>query len=86
MAPAFALNRRLRDFGHMAVKSPCSRECRLDPAGVACLGCGRTLDEIQHWLSMDDDERRSVIAALPQRRAALLRQADPLAYRALYGA
>jgi predicted Fe-S protein YdhL (DUF1289 family) len=35
---------------------------------------------------MDDDERRSVIAALPQRRAALLRQADPLAYRALYGA
>jgi predicted Fe-S protein YdhL (DUF1289 family) len=64
----------------MALMSPCTQECRLDPAGLACLGCGRTLDEIQHWISMGDEARRRVLAALPERRAAMLLAADPLAY------
>jgi predicted Fe-S protein YdhL (DUF1289 family) len=69
----------------MSIASPCTQECRLDPAGLACLGCGRTLDEIQHWISMGDDARRCIMAALPGRRAAMLLAADPRAYRAEYG-
>jgi predicted Fe-S protein YdhL (DUF1289 family) len=42
------------------------------PAGLACLGCGRTLDEIQHWISMGEDARRRVLAELPRRRAAMV--------------
>jgi predicted Fe-S protein YdhL (DUF1289 family) len=69
----------------MAMISPCTQECRLDPSGTACLGCGRTLDEIQHWISMGEEERRRLMEELPGRRAAMLLQADPLAYRALFG-
>jgi predicted Fe-S protein YdhL (DUF1289 family) len=56
----------------MTITSPCTQECRLDPAGLACLGCGRTLDEIQHWISMGEDARRRVLAELPRRRAAMV--------------
>ncbi len=43
--------------------SPCTGVCTLD-ADDRCLGCGRTLDEIAAWGSMDADRQRAVVAAL----------------------
>lgn len=53
------------------VASPCNGVCRLDAATGWCLGCGRTIDEIAAWSTLDDDGRRRVWAALPARRARL---------------
>ena len=52
------------------VASPCISVCRMDDASGLCVGCLRTLDEIAAWSLLDSDEKRAVIAALPQRRAA----------------
>ena len=43
----------------------------MDPRRGVCLGCCRTLDEIMCWSGMNDAERDSVMAELPQRRRAL---------------
>ncbi len=50
------------------VKSPCIRVCELDPARRHCLGCLRTVEEITRWGTMSADQRRAVLAALPDRR------------------
>ncbi len=36
--------------------SPCTDNCRLDEQGV-CLGCYRTLDEINRWFQSSNQER-----------------------------
>lgn len=54
--------------------SPCVRLCVLDPADNVCEGCGRTADEIAHWIQFSDTERRAIMAALPARLA--LRHAE----------
>lgn len=51
------------------VASPCLRLCALDGATGLCTGCGRTIEEIAGWSRMSDDERRAVIARLPERTA-----------------
>jgi hypothetical protein len=51
------------------VPSPCVSICRMDAAGVLCLGCYRTLDEIAAWSMLDADAKRAVLAALASRRA-----------------
>lgn len=56
------------------LKSPCVRNCCLDDEDV-CMGCGRTLDEIRSWTSLDDNRRREVLALAEARR----RQRDPSA-------
>jgi predicted Fe-S protein YdhL (DUF1289 family) len=48
--------------------SPCTKVCVLDAAQRQCTGCARTVDEIARWWSMRDDEKRTVLAQLPQRR------------------
>ena len=53
------------------VPSPCISVCAMDPAGVLCLGCYRTLDEIAVWSVLDADAKRAVLAALPARRGAV---------------
>jgi hypothetical protein len=60
------------EAGEAPVASPCVSVCVLDPAGSGvCTGCGRTLDEIAAWVDLTNDERRSVIARLPQRLDAM---------------
>lgn len=51
-----------------AVPSPCISVCRIDAASGWCEGCLRTIDEIARWSLLDDDEKRQVLFALPQRR------------------
>ena len=53
------------------VASPCNNVCRIDDASGWCVGCLRTLDEIAAWASVDDDQRRAVLAELPARREQL---------------
>jgi len=57
------------------VPSPCVSVCTMDPAGMLCLGCFRTLDEIAVWSVLDANAKRAVLAALPARRGAV--RTDP---------
>lgn len=59
-----------------ADKSPCVRNCCLDEQDV-CLGCGRTLDEIKIWSSVDVD-RRAEIKVLAAARVLERRRRFPL--------
>ncbi|MCC5810164.1 MAG: DUF1289 domain-containing protein [Ectothiorhodospiraceae bacterium] len=43
-------------------ESPCVGLCQLDRVSGHCIGCGRTLDEIGHWVGMDVERKREVIA------------------------
>jgi predicted Fe-S protein YdhL (DUF1289 family) len=52
------------------VPSPCTSVCAMDNAWGYCVGCFRTLDEIAAWSVLDAPAKRSVLAALPARRAA----------------
>ena len=57
-----------------AIVSPCTRLCAIDPVTRLCAGCGRTLDEIANWLNYDNNRRRRIMEALPERMA---RMAEP---------
>ena len=50
-----------------AIASPCNKICTVDPVSGLCLGCGRTLQEIERWTAYSDTERARVMAELPQR-------------------
>ncbi|MEM9107660.1 MAG: DUF1289 domain-containing protein [Pseudomonadota bacterium] len=49
------------------VESPCILVCSIDQITGYCFGCGRTGDEIAAWLNYTDQERKSVMEALPER-------------------
>ncbi len=50
-----------------AIETPCVKICVVDPNSGLCLGCGRTLSEIAGWSGFTGEERRRVMAELPQR-------------------
>ena len=54
-----------------AIDSPCNKVCTLDPVSALCLGCGRTLREIELWPRLGPDERRRIMAELAARKSAL---------------
>ncbi len=49
------------------IESPCVRICVVHPEARICTGCLRSIDEIARWSKMSADERRDIIAALPDR-------------------
>jgi predicted Fe-S protein YdhL (DUF1289 family) len=53
------------------IDSPCNKVCTVDPISALCLGCGRSLAEIEGWVGFSADERARVMAQLPQRLASL---------------
>ena len=53
----------------MAIVSPCTKVCTIDPRSGLCRGCGRTLDEIGRWMSLSESERNRIMTELPRRRA-----------------
>jgi predicted Fe-S protein YdhL (DUF1289 family) len=57
--------------GQGEVPSPCVRICFIHPPTGYCVGCLRTLDEIAAWGSLDNREKREVLARLPDRRRRL---------------
>ena len=52
------------------IKSPCTKVCVVHPAHAICIGCGRSLDEIAHWIALSEAERAAIMAQLPARLAA----------------
>ena len=53
------------------IESPCIKICVVHPEARICTGCLRTIDEITQWSRMSPEDRRTVMAALPARRAEL---------------
>lgn len=53
------------------IASPCIKVCAVDGRANACLGCGRTLQEIGVWTRLTDAERAAIMADLPARKARL---------------
>ena len=53
------------------IESPCVRICVVHPEARICTGCYRTMDEIARWSKMDSEERRDIMAALPDRAPML---------------
>jgi predicted Fe-S protein YdhL (DUF1289 family) len=51
----------------MCVPSPCTGLCMLSPSRRLCLGCGRSLEEIQAWPELTDAERRSILSRIEAR-------------------
>ncbi|MGR3652016.1 MAG: DUF1289 domain-containing protein [Roseovarius sp.] len=55
------------------VESPCVRVCVVHPEARICTGCLRSIDEITRWSKMSTEERRTIMATLPD-RADLLKK------------
>jgi predicted Fe-S protein YdhL (DUF1289 family) len=66
MFPAVSANRA----SMVAIESPCIKVCVLDPRSQHCVGCGRSLAEIERWAALSAEERRRIMAELPVRLAA----------------
>jgi hypothetical protein len=49
------------------VKSPCVEVCLLDFEKGFCVGCKRTLKEIEHWRDMSTDKKLALIEELKTR-------------------
>lgn len=56
------------------IESPCRRVCVLDPVTDLCIGCGRTRAEIAAWRNLAPDQRRAVMAHLPDRLRDMTRR------------
>jgi predicted Fe-S protein YdhL (DUF1289 family) len=54
-----------------AIETPCDNICTLDQESGLCLGCGRSLAEIERWTVFNDAERSRVMNELPRRLEAL---------------
>ncbi|MCL2657148.1 MAG: DUF1289 domain-containing protein [Betaproteobacteria bacterium] len=52
-----------------AVPSPCIGVCQLDPKSGLCIGCLRTVEEIEAWSNASELLRRAILRALVERRA-----------------
>lgn len=50
-----------------SVPSPCIAVCQVDPRSNLCIGCRRHIDEIREWPIMTAEQKRAVLAALPDR-------------------
>jgi hypothetical protein len=57
-----------------AIETPCDNICTLDRASGLCLGCGRSLAEIERWTAFNDAERSRVMKQLPRRLEAVRAQ------------
>ncbi len=65
------------DTGNDAVASPCISICRMDEVSGLCEGCLRNLDEIAFWSVLDNDDKRTVLAQIEQRRLSVFSQPTP---------
>lgn len=56
------------------IESPCTLVCSIDKNSGYCFGCGRTSDEIGAWTLYSAEERRRIMAKLPERLEAVERK------------
>ena len=74
MAEAIGIFVTMNMMPQPAIETPCVKVCVVDPETGFCIGCGRTRSEIGGWLGMSADQRRSVMAELPERVGTLTRR------------
>jgi predicted Fe-S protein YdhL (DUF1289 family) len=55
------------------IKSPCKNVCKLDPNTGLCLGCKRSIEEINNW-NLKDNEEKIIITKKVQNRELLLKK------------
>lgn len=53
------------------IQSPCQKICVMHPGAAICVGCNRTTEEITNWMRYSDEERRAIMADLPNRGGEL---------------
>lgn len=63
------MNTRFTDPDGHLIESPCIGVCTIDPVRDICSGCGRSVPEIAGWRRFSAEERRTVMAELPDRLA-----------------
>jgi predicted Fe-S protein YdhL (DUF1289 family) len=51
----------------LSVKSPGINVCRIDSKNNICLGCGRSIKEISHWINMNNKEKEKLLLSLKNR-------------------
>ncbi len=51
-----------------SVPSPCISVCQVDPRSSRCIGCLRHVDEIRNWPILTAEQKRAILAELPQRK------------------
>ena len=51
------------------VQSPCVGVCSMDDSTGLCLGCYRTMDEIQQWWDLDNLHKQALVALVSAREA-----------------
>jgi len=50
------------------IESPCVNICVVHPEARICTGCLRSIDEIGAWSQMSAEDRRRIMAELPDRK------------------
>lgn len=53
------------------VESPCISVCAMDDNSGLCLGCYRTLNEIQGWWDFDNTVKQRIVDAASERQQAV---------------
>ena len=53
------------------IESPCIRICVVHPQARICTGCLRSIDEIGAWSRMSAEDRRRIMAELPERKGLI---------------
>ena len=56
------------------IESPCVKICVVEPESRLCTGCLRSTREIAMWSRMSPEERREIMAELPDRASKLTRR------------
>jgi uncharacterized protein len=51
------------------VPSPCIGVCSMDDSTGLCLGCYRTMDEIQQWWDLDNPQKQVVVDLAGERES-----------------
>jgi uncharacterized protein len=52
------------------IQSPCIGVCSMDDSTGFCLGCYRTMDEIQQWWDLDNTQKQAVVDTANARESA----------------
>jgi uncharacterized protein len=52
------------------IQSPCIGVCSMDDSTGFCLGCYRTMDEIQQWWDLDNTQKQAVVDTASARESA----------------
>lgn len=56
------------------IESPCVKICVIERESGLCVGCLRSGDEIARWSAMSPEERRAIMAQLPDRKGLVSRR------------